>query len=123
MILYVLRRLCFAIELLSFRDPRIYERRGSFRKQKDSTSSKDIPIAAFAVKVAKELLHETSTSPLVLAATPRSLSKSLNNLSVPTIKTNSCDDENSSTAPSCKKKFESYPYHPLNQMNEDDVEG
>ena len=113
----------FAIEMPLFRDPRIYARRGSFRKQKDSTSSKDVPIAAFAVKVAKELLHETSTSPLVLAATPRSLSKSLNSLSVPTVKTHACDDENSSTAPSSRKKFESYPYHPLNQMNEDDAEG
>ena len=36
---------------------------------------------------------------------------------------NSCDDENSSTAPSCRKKFESYPYHPLTQMNEDEPEG
>ena len=113
----------FATEILLFRDPRIYERRGSFRKQKDSTSSKDVPIAAFAVKVAKELLHETSTSPLVLAATPSSLSKSLNNLSAPTIKAHLCDDENSSTAPSCRKKFESYPYHPLTQMNEDEPEG
>ena len=105
------------------RNPRIYERRGSFRKKKHSVKSKEIPIAAFAVSVAKEVLVETSQSPLVLAATPHSLSKSLNNLSVPSILTNLCDDENGATVPSRRKKVAScaYPYHPLSQI--DDGEG
>ena len=73
------------------------------------------------MKVAKELLVETSESPHVLAATPRSLSKSLNNISVPSIVTQLCDDENGATVPSRRKTVVSYPYHPLSQM--DDGEG
>ena len=75
------------------------------------------------MKVAKELLVETSESPHVLAATPRSLSKSLNNLSVPSIVTHLCDDENGATVPSRRRQVAScaYPYHPLSQI--DDGEG
>ena len=70
--------------------------------------------------MAKELLVETSESPLVLAATPHSLSKSLNNLSVPSIRTHLCDDENGTTVPSRRKTVVSYPYHPLSQIDDDE---
>ena len=89
-------------------------------KQKNNANSKDIPIAALAVTVAKELLHETSESPKVLAATPRSLSRSLNNLGIPSIVTHLCDDDSSSSVPSRRKEFELYPYLPLTQFNDDE---
>ena len=76
----------------------------TFRKRSYKKRPKEVPIAALAVNLAKEMLHETSESPLVLQATPSSLRKS-------TIIPHCCE----TTAVSSHRKYETYPYHPLNE--------
>ena len=79
----------------------------SYKSKKQK--SKDVPVATFAVKLAKELLQETSESPFVLAATPSSIRRSFHNLNTEEVVPHSCDQ----TSPHSNKYEPSYPYQPL----------
>ena len=93
--------------------------RPSFRKKSYNQKPKDIPIAALAIGVAKELLHETSESPLVLAATPSHLRKA-DSLRRASIKIpHYCCGNSSGTTLNSMKSFEPYPYEPLSEIADD----
>ena len=86
--------------------------RPSFRRKKLRQKSKDVPIASFAVNIAKELLHETSESPAILAATPSNLRRNsfVNLCSSTAVIPHSCDKRPVSLH---SNKYEPFPYQPL----------
>ena len=79
--------------------------RPTFRKKSYKQKPKDIPMAALAVNLAREMLHETSESPLVLKATPSSLQKSA-------IIPHCCDK---TAVSSNSSKYQPYPYQQLKE--------
>ena len=79
-----------------------------------SHKSMDIPIAAFAVNVAKEMLQETSESPLKLAHTPSALRRA-SMIPHESIKHYVADN---SVALKGNANLEAYPYTPLTEITE-----
>ena len=65
--------------------------------------SRDIPVASLAVKVATEVMHETSESPIVLRHTIKSLRKAA-------FTPHTCDCRSGDLDHTCRNKYKPYPY-------------